>query len=469
MDGSLKEARVSGKPGTDVIRRVLRRRDLILFGLVILTPTAVYPVYGIIQTISHGQAALSYMVAMVAMLFTAASYGRMATVFPSAGSTYTYVQRSLSRPVGFIAGWAMVLDYFLIPLESVIFAALTANRLVPSVPYLVWAVLFTVAITVVNVLGVELLAQANNVMIAIMVFVAIVFIVAAIHYVTGHFGAPALMSSVGILPTHGFAMDPILRGASIAALSYIGFDAISTLAEDSVNPEKDIGFSTVMACVVQTIICIVTVYFAALAWNNYHSFPLVDTAILDIGHRVGGEAMFLLITVVLLVAGVASALTGQAGSSRLLFAMGRDGVLPRTVFGRLHPRFGTPTRAIYIMSAATLIFIVGAKIMLPHESSFQIAVEMLNFGAFVGFILVNLSVVQHYYFAAKQRTGVGNLFRNLLFPLAGAIFCTYIWLNLSGHAKIAGFIWLGIGVVYLAFHTRGFTRPVAQWSGEESK
>ncbi len=448
------------KAGPDVIRRVLTRWDLILFGLVILSPTAVYPVYGIIQSVSHGQAALSYLVAMVAMLFTAASYGRMSTVYPSAGSTYTYVQQTFNPYVGFLAGWAMILDYFLIPLESIIYAALTAARLIPSVPYFVWVIVFTAGVTVINVRGIRILAQANTIMMAIMTICAVLFIVLAIHYVKLHFGAGALVSTVGIFPSHEFSLRPMMLGASIAALSYIGFDAISTLAEDSVHPEKDIGFATVLVCLLQTAICVATVYFAALAWNNYRSFPLVDTAILDIGHRVGGPAMFLILTLVLLVAGVSSALTGQAGSSRLLFAMGRDGVIPRALFGHLHPRYGTPTRAIYITSAASLI---GALCM-----RFQIAVELLNFGAFVGFILVNLSVIQFFYIGRKQRTGAA-LFHNLLFPLAGALVCIYVWMNLSTQAKIVGFMWLGIGALYLAFHTRGFKHKPSQWSGEEPK
>src|SRR5512138_2431901 len=115
------------------LKRILSRRDLILYGLVILTPTAPYPVYGIVQQTSNGHAALAYIVAMVAMLFTAASYGKMSSAFPSAGSTYTYAQRALNPHVGFLAGWAMILDYFLIPLLSVIYAALTANRLIPQV------------------------------------------------------------------------------------------------------------------------------------------------------------------------------------------------------------------------------------------------------------------------------------------------------------------------------------------------
>ena len=460
MTDSLQVDPAQNKQGKDVIRRVLSRWDLILFGLVILSPTAVYPVYGIIQNVSHGQAALSYLIAMVAMLFTAASYGKMASVYPSAGSTYTYVQQTLTPYAGFLAGWAMILDYFLIPLESIIYAALTAARLIPAVPYSVWVIVFTAAVTIVNVRGIRILAQANTIMMAMMTVCAVLFIALAVHYVKLHFGAAALISTVGIVPPHQFSLGPMMLGASIAALSYIGFDAISTLAEDTVNPEKDIGFATVLVCIIQTVICVVTVYFAALAWSNYRSFPQIETAILDLGHRIGGPAMFLALTIILLVAGVSSALTGQAGFSRLLFAMGRDGVISRTVFGHLHPRYGTPTRAIYITSAASL---VGALTM-----HFQIAVELLNFGAFVGFILVNLAVIQYFFIARKQRSGAA-LLHNLLFPLSGALVCIYVWMNLSTQAKIVGFIWLGIGAIYLAIHTRGFKQPPSQWSGEETK
>ena len=142
--------------GSKGLRRVLSRRDLVLYGLVILTPTAPYPVFGIIQQESHGQAAAGYLVAMVAMFFTAASYGKMAAVFPSAGSTYTYAQKGLNPHIGFLAGWAMILDYFLIPLLSVIYAALTAERMLPQVPNWAWVILFNVAITAVNLRGIRM-------------------------------------------------------------------------------------------------------------------------------------------------------------------------------------------------------------------------------------------------------------------------------------------------------------------------
>jgi amino acid transporter len=460
MSGLTPQAIGSSSSEAATIRRVLTRWDLILFGLVILCPTAVYPVYGIIQHESHGQAALSYVVAMVAMLFTAASYGRMASVYPSAGSTYTYVQQSFNPVVGFIAGWAMILDYFLIPLESVIYSALTAQRFVPAIPYFVWVLLFTAGITVINVRGIRILARANTVMMAAMTVCAILFIVLAADYVLRHYGAASLISSVGILPRGQFSLRLMMLGASIAALSYIGFDAISTLAEDTLHPEKDIAFSTVLVCVLQTLICVVTVYFAALAWNNYGSFPHTDTAILDIGRRIGGQVMFLTLTFVLMVAGVSSALTGQAGASRLLFAMGRDRVISHSLFGHIHPRHGTPTRAIYVTSAASL---AGALLM-----NFQIAVELLNFGAFVGFILVNLSVIQHFYISQKQRS-TRTIFSNLLFPLAGTIICIYVWMSLSTKAKLTGFAWLAIGVIYVSIITRGFKTKLSQWSGDTFK
>ena len=160
--------------------------------------------------------------------------------------------------------------------------------------------------------------------------------------------------------------------------------------------------------------------------------------------------MFGFITFVLLVAGLASALTGQAGASRLLFGMGRDGVISRTIFAYVSPRYNTPTRAIYLMAGITL---VGSLVM-----RFELAVELLNFGAFVGFILVNLSVIRHYYFRRNLRTGLA-LFTNLLFPLFGTVTCIYLWINLSYKAKIVGFIWLGLGVIYLAGLTRGFSKP----------
>jgi putrescine importer len=438
------------------LRRILSRRDLVLYGLVILTPTAPYPVYGIVQQTSHGHAALSYLVAMVAMLFTAVSYGRMSGAFPSAGSTYTYAQRALNPHVGFLAGWAMILDYFLIPLLSVIYAALTASRLLPQVPYAVWAIVFTVAITLINVRGIRVTTRAGNVMMALMTTCAALFVVVAARWVVAHHGLGGLIAPETVYNPTSFGMRPLMLGAAIASLSYIGFDAISTLAEDTIRPERDISVATVSVCVIQTAFCVLTVYLAALVWPDYHSYPESETVILDIGRLAGGPWMMGFITFILLVAGLASALTGQAGASRLLLGMGRDGVISRRLFAHIDPRYSTPSRSVYLMGAISL---VGSLAM-----RFQLAVELLNFGAFVGFILVNLSVIRHFYMRLRQRSGT-EVMTNLLFPLAGALVCGYIWWNLSWRAQLAGFGWLAIGSVYLAIVTRGFRVPPRELSG----
>jgi putrescine importer len=429
------------------LQRVLSRWDLVLYGLVILTPTAPYPIYGIVQQISNGHAALAYLVAMVAMLFTASSYGKMAGAFPSAGSTYTYARNALNEYVGFLAGWAMILDYVLIPLVSIIYAALTAERLAPGVPYIVWAVSFTIALTLINIPGIRVTTRAGEIMMVVMSACALVFIFLAARYVAAVSGFAGLFNSSALFRPDTFAVRPLMLGAGVAALSYIGFDAISTLAEDTVKPERDIAFATVLVCVLQTCICFLTVYLAALVWPDYRSYPQAETVILDIGRRIGGAWMFGSLTFVLLVAGLASALTAQAGASRLLYGMGRDGELSRRFFGFISPRFSTPTRSIYLMGALSLAGVFFLR--------FQIAVELLNFGAFAGFVLVNLSVIRHYFIRERSRAGI-EVLTNLIFPLLGAIVCGYLWMSLSSSAKLAGFAWLGGGFVYLAILTRGF-------------
>jgi putrescine importer len=432
---------------------VLTRWDLVIYGLTILTPMAAFPVFGIVQQVSHGQAALAYLAAMVAMLFTAASYGRMAAAFPNAGSTYTYAQRALERRIGFLAGWSMILDYVLVPLLSAVYVSLTANRLFPQVPYAVWAFVFALGITVVNVRGIQVTAIASRVMTTIMVLVTVYFLGAAVRHVISAAGVAGLWVPTAVFTPHTFAVQPLMLGAGIATLSYLGFDAVSTLAEDTQSPERDIGFATVLVCILQTVFCFLIVYLAAVAWPPQRPFENVETAILDVARLTGGEGLFGSTTFVLLVAGVASSVTSQAGASRLLYGMGRDGMLPRNIFAYIHPKYSTPTRSIFLMGAISFL---GALV-----TGFQLVVELVNFGAFIGFILVNLSVIQHYYVRGRLRSGI-DFWTNLVMPSLGALVCTYVWTNLSRNAMIAGFTWLALGIIYLSVLTRGFQRPVAE-------
>lgn len=430
---------------------MLSRRDLILYGLVILTPTAPYPVFGIVQQTSHGHSVLSYLVAMVAMLFTAMSYGRMSGAFPSAGSTYTYVSEGLHPVIGFLAGWGMILDYMLIPLLSVVYASLTASRLVPALPYAAWAVLFTVAITWINLRGMRLTKWTGNVMMVLMSVCAVLFFVLATRYLLVRH--EPLLAMAPVYQASTFSLHPLMLGAAIASLSFIGFDAISTLAEDTLHPERDISFATVTVCLIETVFCVVTVYLASRVAPDFAHYAESETEILDIGRAIGGVFMLQFMSGILLVAGLASALTGQAGASRLLLGMGRDGVVSRRFFAYLDPKTATPTRSIYLMGAVSL---VGSLLL-----RFQLVVELLNFGAFFGFILVNLSVVRHFFVRLRQRQG-GAVWTGLIFPSLGALVSTYIWLNLTFKAQLAGFAWLAAGAIYLAVLTGGFRREVGR-------
>lgn len=438
-------------PGQPQLRRVLTRTDLIIYGLTIITPTAAYPVFGIVQEISHGHAALAYLTAVVAMLFTAASYGRMAAAFPSAGSTYTYARRALHDYIGFMSGWSMILDYVLVPLLSGVYVSITAARLVPSIPYAVWAFLFAALITLINVRGIRVTANASKWLMLAMTVSAVLFVALAMRWALQAFGLSSLFQKDLVLNPKTFQLGPLMTAAAVSTLSYLGFDAVSTLAEDTKNPKRDIGFATITVCLLQASFCFLITYLSAVVWPPAKPFPNVETAILDVSGLIGGTPMFGFTTIILLVAAIASSVTSQAGASRLLLGMGRDGILPKKVFGYIDPVHSTPTRSIYLMG---LISFVGALLI-----SFQLVVELVNFGAFVGFIMVNLSVVRHYYIRQRKRQGL-DVVRYLILPSLGAVVCAYVWSNLGVHSKMLGFSWLGLGLIYLAVMTKGFKNPM---------
>jgi putrescine importer len=433
------------------LRRVLSRKDLVIYGLTIITPTAVYPVLGIVQQTSNGHASLTYLTALIGMIFTAFSYGSMAAAFPSAGSTYTYARRALHDYVGFLAGWSMILDYVLIPLLSGVYVALTAARLVPAIPYAVWAFLFAAGITLVNVRGIKVTTRASRWMIVAMTASAVLFVALATRWVISTLGWDGLLQPTLLLNPETLELPKLMTATAIASLSYLGFDAISTLAEDTRDAERDIGTATVLVCLLQAGICVLITYLAAAVWPPSNPFPDVETAILDLSQQIGGAGFFAFTSGILLVAAIASSVTAQAGASRLLYGMGRDRILPASIFGYLDPVHASPTRSIYAMG---IICFVGALLV-----SFQLVVELVNFGAFTGFILVNLSVIRHYFLRGNRRNGLAVV-RYLIFPLTGALVCAYVWFNLGSNAKLLGFGWLLVGLVYLAVLTAGFRKPM---------
>lgn len=229
----------------------------------------------------------------------------------------------------------------------------------------------------------------------------------------------------------------------------MGFDSISTLSEDVRNPRRNILLATVLLCVITGILGTLEVYAGQLIWPDYTTFPDVDTAFVSAAGRAGGPLMFQVFNFTLLVATIGSSLGAQLGAGRLLYAMGRDGVIPRRFFGHLDPVRNTPKYNLLLSGG---ICVIGAQLI-----SYQTGAELLNFGAFVAFMGVNLAAIAHYYVRGASR-GLRSIALNLLPPLLGFLVCLYIWSSLRTPAKIAGFIWLLLGLLYCGVKTNWFRR-----------
>src|ERR1035438_6475020 len=314
------------------LRRVLKLRALIFYGIVIITPIAPVPIYGVAQELSRGHILLCILLAGVTMMLTAFSYGRMASLYPSAGSAYVYVGQGLNSHLGFIAGWAMTLDYVVLPIVAIIQAALAMGRLAPWLPYPVWVALFVVLITALNLRGIRATSRAN-IAVRIGMFVVIgVFLWAAVRYLFHIQGLHGLISIEPFYHSTTFDFRSVATATSFAALTYIGFDGVTTLAEDVENPRRNVLLATVSVCLFTTIFSCILVYLAQLIWPDYRTFPSFETAFMDVTRRVGGAPLFRGMGVVVILSSLGGCLAGQVAAARVLFAMGRDDVLPRKVF-----------------------------------------------------------------------------------------------------------------------------------------
>lgn len=426
------------------LKRVLKLRDLVIYGIAFMTPIAPAYIYGSATGITGGTLALAYMVAMVAMFFTAYSYGHMAAAFPVAGSTYSYTQRAINHNLGFFAGWSMFLDYVLVPLIVFMVGASYANAAVPAVPYAVWVFLIAAVVTTVNYFGVQIAARTNMILVGIMGAVVVVFVVVCAYAVTQGVGEGTLISSRPLVNPDGFSSSLLIAGGAIACFSFLGFDSITTMAEEAVNPKKDIGRAAILACLIGGTIFIVQAYVAQLVWPDYTTFVSADTALFEVCQLAGGALMAGLYTFAVVISTLTAGLTGQSSAARLMFGMGRDEVLPKKFFTHLHPKYKTPTYNIFIMC---VIGVVGALTM-----NIALVTELLNFGGLFGFMCVNLSVIVYYFIKQKKR----NVLAYLILPALGFFICFYLWIHLSFTALIVGGCWLVIGILYAAVTTKGF-------------
>ena len=458
------------------LRRTLTLWDLILYGVIVIQPVAPMSVFGVLSDRGHGHVVTTLLIAMVAMLFTAFSYGRMARAYPSAGSAFTYVGQEINPAVGYITGWSMVMDYMLNPMICIIWCSQQAHVFAPGVPYPVWAIFFAALFTGLNIQGIKTSARVNTLLAAGMGAVVAIFFVAAARYVsrTPHDGA-AFFTRPFYDPSM-WNMKAVLGATSIAVLSYIGFDGISTLSEEAENPRRNILLATVLTCFVIGILSALEVYAAQLIWPATQAFPNSDTAFTYVAGRAW-PPLFAILGFTLLVANFGSGMGAQIGAARLLYGMGRSKALPQSFFGVVDPKRHVPRNNVIFVG---VIALAGAFII-----SYGLGAEMLNFGALIAFMGVNMAAFFRYHVREKGGSPIFPLaitafvialvllpYQSVALlaaavlglavlavwtpPLAGFAICFFLWKNLSWKAWIVGGIWMVAGIAFGAIKTRGF-------------
>jgi len=438
------------------LRRTLTLWDLILYGIIVIQPTAPMPAYGVFGNEGQGHVITSILIAMIAMLFTAMSYGRMARVYPSAGSAYTYVGRELNPLLGYVTGWSMTMDYMVNPLICTIWCSKAMSDLLAGTRYqlpypgFTWPLIFAGLFTVLNLRGVKTSARMNQTLCAIMGAVIIAYFWYTIRYI---FHLPQYPESFFLRPFYNpqtFTVGRVFHGTSVAVLTYIGFDGISTLSEEVDNPKRNIFLATVLVCLITGVLASAEVYGAQLL--SFHKFGTDFGVFSQFGDEnvfshvagiAGGVLMTKVISITLLIATVGSGMGSQLGAARLLYGMGRSGAIPKKFFGAIHPKTHVPANNVLFVGVVALI---GAFLI-----SYDNGAQLLNFGALIAFMGVNLASLTHYYIRGEDRS-----VWQLVPPVLGFLICLFIWINLSKLAMIVGAIWMVAGIAYGFWKTRGF-------------
>ena len=448
---------------TGELKRVLSLSDLIIYGIILIQPVAALPLFGHANNISKGHAVTTILAAMVAMVFTAISYGHMANKYPSAGSAYTYVGKGIHPYIGFIAGWSMFMDYMFIPILCVIFTSIAANHLMPYLPYTFWVLFFACGFTFLNLKGIKVAARANWVMMIIMSVVVFYFMAAAVRYILTKNGLEGLFTIHPFYNPETFSIKAIGPATALAALTYIGFDGLTTLSEEVKNPRRNVMIAVVLTCLITGIWSGAQIYLAQVAWPDWLSFTsgltgeaahnnALDTAIMSVANRVGGNVLDASLSIVLLIGSIGSGITGQMGAGRLLFSMGRDNVIPKKFFSHLGNVSAVPTYNVLLVGGLALM---GAFILNYEECA-----RLINFGAFFAFMGVNIASMREYFFKTKIKSIKGFII-DFIPPAIGFVICLLIWLNLPLKTFIIGGGWLMIGLIYMGIKTKGFREKMS--------
>jgi putrescine importer len=427
-------------------------------GLGYMTPTVLFDTFGIVTKETNGVVPLTYLMALVVMLFTAISYGRMAKVFPTAGSSYTYTREAMHPRLGFMVGWAALLDYLLLPLVNALIIRLYMTSLFPSVPGWVWVVGFVAGITALNAWSMKSTSKLNFFLVAFAIAMIGAFLVLAVVQLSHGMGQGTLFTSEPLFHS-GVALPAVLSGATVVCFSFIGFDAITMYAEEA-KKKADISKAIIITLLIGGAIFLVTGYVAQAVFPDVAGFQLVDDTLPEMALKVGGRVFQMLFMSAAFAATVASALASHASVSRLLHVMGRNKVLyPQRVFATIHPRRHTPVGSVIV---------VGLVSLLAISPSLELISSMINFGALVAFSFVNLSVIAWFVWRRREVRTTKQIVTNLVLPLVGTAMTGILWSFLHKDALIAGGIWAAVGIVYAVVLSKVTGRKVADVVIEEN-
>ncbi|HET7328135.1 MAG TPA: APC family permease [Nocardioidaceae bacterium] len=423
------------------LKRSLSFSDMLIYGLIFMVPIAPFGIFGSVYAESGGMVVLAYAVGAIGMAFTALSYSEMAKAFPMAGSVYSYAGRGIAAPVGFVAGWAILLDYILVPALLYIVSGVAMASFVPAVPVWVWVLAFIALNTFVNYFGIELTARVNKLMLVAELIVLAIFLVIGIW---------ALATTPGV----GFSFDPVFNpetyslsvvfaAVSIAVLSFLGFDAISTLAEENQDEARQIGRAMVGALVLAGVLFVVQTWVAALLVPNRDALLSgegnLGTAFYDAAGNAGGAWLSTLTAIATAIAwGFADALVAQAATSRVLFSMSRDRQLP-AFLRRVHPTHRVPTNATFLIAA---ISVAVGLYMASRGDGIALLSTMVNFGALTAFLLLHVSVLAYYVVKRGSRSP-----RHIVLPICGLLILGYVMWSANVAAQVTGLTWLAIGII----------------------
>ncbi|MGB7739741.1 MAG: APC family permease [Steroidobacteraceae bacterium] len=434
------------------LKRSLSLSDLLVYGLVFIVPIAPIAVFGIVYNVSKGMVPLVYLVGLVAMVFTALSYMALSRAFPIAGSVYTYSARSIGPAAGFFSGWAILLDYLLLPTLVYVSCAIALHATLPAVPKPVWVVLLLALSTLINYFGIEATARMNFVLLGLQLVLLLVFMSVGLYALSNHVGGAHLSLAPFYNPVE--LTPSLLFGAlSLAVLSFLGFDAISTLSEETKDGPDAVSRATMLSLCIAAVLFVAQTYLASLFVLGRTSFAPgeeTEAAFYNIAAMIGGNWLKVMLTIpAVLFAGIAGALTAQAATARLLYGMARDGQLPH-LLAHVHPVRKVPNRAIFLIAAITLV--LGIWLV----DQLELLASMVSFGALLGFMMLHFAVMAHFLGRQKSRKWL----RHLVVPTVGLAIVVYVLVNAHTEAKIAGTLWMVAGLA-LFFGLKLAGRPTA--------